>query len=402
VSLAWHLKNLRDTRNDYRFHHVRAWYQFSADNYLPGFDDDTLFALRDLRIKGNEKGVAVMSADPEEGPISAIEETALRAALKGDTGPIQERAAAWLSLAFGPNPANLSLLRETDFVEYTFTGLPSQFELNVPRIKKRLPPRSQFKRRSVHPELAAIIKELIDYNRSIDCDETLPRPLFRRATADPRKLSSDLKPYAYHMSSGEITLLLQRCVEGMGVISPRTGEPLRLNARRLRYRFASKMASQGVPPRDLADLLDHTDTQNVMVYYNADSQFVERLDAATAVEFGPLVKAFMGQIIARDTEREQRGVISLRDLPSLGKCAADFTCGLAPVRNCYTCAKFRPFDDGPHLQVLESFTDERGTYLAAGNDRMAEQLDDLILAVGEVVAKTSGKPSLQENDDGSL
>lgn len=398
VSLMWHLQSLREKRGEFCFHHIRAWYQFATDNFLDGFDDDTLFALWDLRIKGNEKGIAVLSSDPEDGPLSAIEEIALRRALMADTGSIVERVATWLFLAFGFNPANLSLMREEDFVEYTFAGVQPQFELNVPRIKKRSAPRVQFKRRSLQPQLAALVKELVEYNRSIRKEDEIPRPLFSRKQPDRRKLKNDLRPYAYHMTSSEITNLVQTCVARLGVISPRTGQPLRVTARRLRYTFASKMARQGVPPRDLADLLDHTDTQHVLVYYKADSRFVERLDATIAIELGPLVKAFMGEIVGR-THGEDRDIITLRDLPGLGKCTAEFVCGLAPVRSCYPCAKFRPFDDGPHLLVLESYVKERSEHLASGDDRMAEQLDELILSVGEVVAKTMRQPNGQVGGD---
>jgi hypothetical protein len=387
-SLLWYLERLRERSNAYQFHHVRQWYRESADRLIDGFDDEVVFALDDLRIPGNKKGFAVLSADPEGGPLTEFEETALRRALIRDTGPIQERAALWLSLAFGPNPANISLLREEDYEPHRFDGdVAPAFFLKIPRIKKRMLPRSDFKTRSVDLPLAEVLEELIAYNRREDPGDQV-RPLFRKRSGRRTVAGGPLEEYAYHCTAADITTLMASCVERMGVKSPRTGELLKITARRLRYTFASKMVRQGISERDLAELLDHTDTQNVQVYYKADSRFVERLDATIAEDVGPLVQAFMGEIVRH--EGDVIDLIPYRDLPDLGICGASFACRLAPPKNCYTCTKFKAFDDGAHDAVLKSLIEEREDYIQSGFDRLAEQLDETILAVGEVVAKTKG------------
>ena len=172
----------------------------------------------------------------------------------------------------------------------------------------------------------------------------------------------------------------------LNVMSPRTKRPLVITTRRLRYTFASKMVRQGVTARDLAELLDHTDTQHVQVYYKADSRFVERLDATVAVHLGPAIKAFMGEVVIRP--KLTIDLIPFRELPALGACGASFSCGLSAPKNCYTCTEFSAFEDGAHKAVLESLVSERNELLAANHERIAEQLDRTILAVGEVVART--------------
>lgn len=181
-------------------------------------------------------------------------------------------------------------------------------------------------------------------------------------------------------------MLIAWCAERLAVVSPRTKMPLVLTTRWLRYTFASKMVRQGVTAHDLADLLDHTDTQNVQVYYKADSRFVERLDATVAVHLGPTIKAFMSEVIVRP--KLAIDLIPFRELPALGACGASFSCGLSAPKNCYTCTEFSAFEDGAHGEVLESLVAERNELLAANNERIAEQLDRTILAVGEVVART--------------
>ena len=384
ASLISYLECLRKTSNENQFHHIRLWYRASADRLIEGFDDEVVFALNDLRIPGNNKGFAVLSADPEEGPLSEFEEAALRRALIRDDGPIQQRAALWLALAFGTNPANLSLLREDDFQEFEFSdGVAPAYFLNMPRIKKRMTPRADFKKRYVDVQLAAVIKELIAYNSTLS--KSGERPLFRREVPRKSLIGGPLVDYADHFSASEITDLIATCVQRLDVESPRTGEPIRITTRRLRYSFATRMVRQGIPERELADLLDHTDTQNVQVYYKADSRFVERLDATIAENLGPKIRAFMGEIKPRGSTLVD--LIPFRNLPELGYCGASFSCGLAPHKSCYTCTKFNAFPDGAHKDVLEALLEERKDYLESGFERIAEQLDETILAVGEVVSK---------------
>ncbi|MDE2481708.1 MAG: hypothetical protein KGN02_05925 [bacterium] len=388
-SLVWYLEQLRKKRIEYQFHHIRAWYIASTDRLLPAFDDETAFALSDLRVGGNKKGFAVLSDDPDEGPLSEYEEAALRRALIRDTGPIQQRAALWLALAFGTNPASLSLLREEDFTVHQFEDdTPPAYFLNIPRIKKRTLPRAEFKIRYVDQPLAAIIRELLDFNRTFGDSHQRCRPLFRLKEPRPSLKDGPLADFALHYSAGGITGLISDCVRRLDVVSPRTNTPLRVTTRRLRYTFACKMVRQGIASRDLAELLDHTDTQNVQVYYNADSRFVERLDQTIAEQLGPRVRAFMGAILQRSDE--QVDLIPYRDLPELGQCGASFVCGLSAPKNCYTCTKFKAFSNGPHEAVLASLINEREELQKAGHERIAEQLDETILAVGEVVARTHG------------
>lgn len=387
-SLLRHLARLRSLKDGSPFHLVRYWYVQSADRGLAGFNDEVVFALQDLRIEGNAKGIAVLSSDPEQGPLSEFEEEALRSALIRDKGPIQERLALWLAFAYGTNPANLSLLREEDFVTYEFgdAASPEHF-LNIPRIKKRTKARADFKKRYVSTQLAAIIKELVEWNRFRFPKDTV-RPLFRRSKASKNLLRGPTSEYAGHVESSEITGLISRCANRLNVISPKTAKPIVLSTRRLRYTFACKMVRQGVGARELAELLDHTDLQNIQVYYRADSRMVERLDVTVAKHLGPTIKAFMGEIVS--SSRQAVDLIPYRELPDLGQCGASFICGLSAPKNCYTCTQFRAFSDGPHEAVLESLIDERAALLNGGHERIAEQLDRTILAAGEVVARISG------------
>lgn len=388
-NILWYLERLRTKSLGYQFHYIKKWYASSADRLLDGFEDEIVFAIEDIEVGGNSKGFAVLSADPELGPLTEFEEMALRQALIRDDGPIEERAALWLAFAFGTNPANLALLREEDFVRNHFSrDTPSAYFLKMPRIKKHQPERTDFKIRSVDNPLADIIEELVVRNAGMAPHDSI-RPLFRIKEPRQSLAAGPLRDYAHHPAASMITGLIATCVARLGVKSPRTGEPLKVTTRRLRYTFASKMVRMGVPPRELAELLDHTDTQNIQVYYKADSRFVERLDATIAQYLGPIIRAFMGEIINR--VKGAKDLIPFRDLPELGQCGASFVCGLSAPRNCYSCGKFKAFSDGPHEAILIDLIGNRNELLEAGAERMAQQLDPTILAVGEVIARIRGK-----------
>ncbi len=128
--------------------------------------------------------------------------------------------------------------------------------------QKALPTANAFQKAVRDQPLAAIIEELVAFNRALSNDETGTGPLFRLMMPRSTLKDGPLADFALHYSAGQITTLIADCVKRLGVVSPRTGEPLKVTTRRLRYTFATKMVRQGIAPRDLAELLDHTDTQN--------------------------------------------------------------------------------------------------------------------------------------------
>ncbi|MDH8356919.1 site-specific integrase, partial [Klebsiella pneumoniae] len=68
---------------------------------------------------------------------------------------------------------------------------------------------------------------------------------------------------AYNMLSTGIANLLKAFIKRHSIISPLTGELLHVTPRRLRYTLATGLAAEGISKRELARILDHTDTQHV-------------------------------------------------------------------------------------------------------------------------------------------
>lgn len=397
IVLSELLENLRRRKTEDQFHRIRAWYIWCTEQELPGFNSEIMYDLLKIKLPGNEKGRAVMLDDEEEGPLTDIETTALRNSLMSDKGPIIERTCVWLCLAFGCNPANFVLLREEDFIVRNFKNSDHKFyELKIPRIKKRglTHQRSEFKSRKVDDKLASLLTELINNNKRYTSKIDLPRPLLMRETPNKSKLDTPIEEFAYHFSSKEFTENILKCITRLNIISPRTGRLLKITPHRLRYTFATAMVRQGASASELADLLDHTDLQHVQVYYNARSTIVERLDSALAEKLAPLVAQFSGKIINKNgydasnpnSRIQYQEKSNPKKIHGIGVCGADFLCKLYPPLSCYLCEKFQPFKDAPHAKILDELTSWRHGRLEqqGENDRIAQQLDDVIYRVAQI------------------
>lgn len=262
----------------WRLHYLRHWYRCCVDLGCPHFSEEVAFELDQKVVGGNQKGHAVLSLDPGEGPLNDLEITALlnalRAAGQSNIITLAELAALWLCVAFGSNPLQLALLRESDVSVIEEDGRRF-IQVNVPRVKKRTEaPRREFRLRKLNQEIGKVVLDLLDENSRRregrrEWDPTHPAPLFVRDTPRP-DAAGPLSEYARHLYSSELTALVRSAVTRLRVTSPRTGRPLEVTPRRLRYTYATRLVREGVSKRELADLLDHTDLQNVRVLISGE------------------------------------------------------------------------------------------------------------------------------------
>lgn len=396
----------------WRLHHIRFWYRWCAERCLPLFSRDTADMLDDLVIGGNEKGRAVRTRDPERGAFDEIEFAAIVTKLRALGGEIlsrTERALVWLEIAFGRNAFTYALMREEDYRPTPEVGTDRVYHrFNVPQIKQRDEYlRSGFDPKMLNQELGVVVADLIAENARNRVRGGWPDgcalPLFPRSSPQSDLIDGPLHEFAMHLTAAEITKTLSGAMRKLEVVSHRTGEMLNVNTRRFRRTFATRMVEEGASPAQLAIGLGHSDLQNVGVYYETRASQVERLDAALAVTLGPIADAFMGRIIddkanavngddpakwipwfrRKFGEKPQRG-------DDLGICGSG-PCGLFAPISCYTCAKFQPWKNGPHREVLDWLVEERERKQDQGLDPQIFKIhDSTILAVGKVVAACEG------------
>ncbi|UCZ74041.1 site-specific integrase [Dickeya zeae] len=385
------------------------WYIWIADNKPEyGFSEIYAQELEALELPGNPKGEAVRMEDPENGPLhKSLELPLLINALKSDEGRsleyLQQKVVVALSIAFGRNPANLTFLRESDFTQLTPGEKDPCYIIRMPRIKKRfVNPRDDLLDEYIDPNFGAMIEQLIKLSQLIPLsiagkDFITPeeRPLLINIYGNRGAVLSKDIDNSFNLTSSDISRILTTFVKRHNIISPLTGELMHVTPRRLRYTLATGLAAEGISKRELARILDHTDTQHVNVYFEMAGKIVEHLDKATAKGFSKYLSFFKGKLIDSDDdavngERDDKHLTFLdeqnpADRSNIGVCGESSVCHLDPPYSCYLCPKFQPYRHADHEHVLECLLVGREERLKKyENARLGIQLDEVIAAVAQV------------------
>ncbi|HDO1318115.1 site-specific integrase [Aeromonas veronii] len=400
-----------DTENEHQLGPVsvflKQWYRLG----YPGVSKDVVCLLNGWRIKGRRKGDAVKRMDPQNGPLTdnelqAFNEGAVRA-YEENLISITELAMAFAISHTGRRSIQISQLRVVDILCGENEKGEPFYILNVPRAKQRGNFfRESFKSYAMTQELWAIlsalardsiaqVKKILGFElQEADWPQI---PLFPdlavvatiKSSYEFRQLLTTDK---LHIASAEITGTLQLIVEKSDIRSERTGELLNINARRFRYTTGTRAAREGFGELVIAELLDHSDTQNAGVYVKNIPEHVKKLDEAVGFQLAAYAQAFAGVLV--DSERDaQRGNdpssrIRTEMGQGVGTCGEHGFCGANVPIPCYTCIHFQPWLDGPHDDVYQSMLDERERLKEiTGDIQIAAVLDRSILAVADVIIR---------------
>ncbi len=183
-------------------------------------------------------------------------------------------------------------------------------------------------------------------------------------------------------------------------------KPLKVSARRFRYTLATRAIDNGASAYEVADALDHSDLQNVGVYFDVHSNIVTHIDQAVAMALAPRAQAF-AKLVEREDDAErgdQHGSRCYygdreRDIVEpVGTCGNHSFCNIsaAPLA-CYTCPMFQPWMDGPHDLVLDGLLRDREKKSELGlNPKMVAINDHVIIEVAGVIQRIADKRSKQD------
>ena len=382
-----------------------SWYLGSLSGFLKkwhslgysGVTADAAALLKQLRTQGNPKGEAVLTHDPIHGPFTDMEleslQTSLDRAYVAGKVDIEGYLLAYLFMLLGQRPVQYAALKVSDVgVTYAQDGT-AVYTIRVPRAKQRNQlSRAEFKDRVLIPQVGEL---LVQYSKEVQATfhGLLPDPLEAPLFPTRRRRGGEPDGFEYHRTTQTIADLLERTLRCLSVMSERTGQSLHITATRFRRTVATRAAMEGHGELIIAELLDHTDTQNVGVYIEARPEIVERIDRAMAMYLAPMAQAFAGVIIDDESQAMRAGDPSSRvcgprfgpSMKPMGSCGKHGFCGfLAPIA-CYTCVNFQPWLDGPHEAVLDYLIGERDRLAAQTDLRIASVNDRTILAVAEVV-----------------
>lgn len=376
---------------------IRFW----ASLGLPGVTDDALAYAVDAEKSHHITGRAVRTRCPISGPYSSLEYDglykALHAAFAAGTVEFDNYVLCLLSGALGPRSGQLALLKVCDLTISRRADGSNKYVLSVPRLKQRGQiGRSEFKDRELIEEIGMLLELHVTWiradARAAGFDPT-QMALFPKSQYDERVL----EPTEHNSPSG-ILKRIDRVFIRLNVISERTGRAIKVTPARQRRTLGTRAAQEGKPPAVIADLLDHSDTRNIMVYVEARMDMLRRLDQKMALYMAPLAQRFAGQVVRRGRDAENGitrhvlGVIQEGEASEdIGGCGKHTVCGLPKPVACYTCVKFQAWDDGPHEAVLNCMLSRRQRQAEQGSLRVAESLDDTVLAVAWVVHQCRDK-----------
>lgn len=392
------------------------WYLGSLRGFLKpwiklgytGINDNVKDLLNNWRLKGNIKGRAVQTLCPTEGPLSDLEFEALHQKLvEGyETNLIsaEDFVLARIFITTGRRPAQLADLKIKDLIEAKAKDGLREFLLNVPRRKQRsINWREQFKPFALTTEIGLLVKNLIENNTlrflklfnisSLSNIEELPLfprwSVIKTAKEETQNVNNVLQKPEIHHLSPELRSWLDAIVSSLEIHSERTGKRLRVFPTRLRRTLATRAAREGFGELIIAELLDHSDTQNARVYTENVPEHVDAINKAVAQQLAPLAQAFAGVIVEKENDAKRGDDITSRvrsEGSNVGTCGHYGFCGaLAPIA-CYTCRNCQPRIDAPHEDVLNSLIAERNRILEITKDHtMASINDRTILAVTQVI-----------------
>ena len=192
-----------------------------------------------------------------------------------------------------------------------------------------------------------------------------------------------------HLPSSTVTKILNNVVQRAECRSERTGEILNIFATRFRYTVGTRAARVGLGPMIIAELLDHTDTQQADVYCKNVPEHAAILDEKLSALLAPYARAFQGVVVKRKEDARRGNDLCSRihlHGEGAGVCGADGSCGAKVPIPCYTCMHFQALLDGPHERVLVELKAERKRILdLTGDELIAGANDRTIFAVEEVV-----------------
>lgn len=379
-----------------------AWHDYGFE----GVSKEVVDLLHGWRIQGNEKGAAVASGCPETGPLTDLEISAL---LDWANMAVARRTLAFEDYAYllalsmtARRPVQIAALRGKDLIRQASRGV-QQCRLNCPRAKQRgLGFREEFRSLAIIEDLFLVLQQqhrhaVVAVERALgtrlDTGLAAEVPIFINQQAlkgltEIEHLKVCLfgsTPDRLHAKTHWLAGSLRRVARSSTARSERTGEFIRLSATRFRHTRGTKLRREGFGPFVIAELLDHSDIQNVRVYTQNTAQEAVVINELVGAQLAPFAQACLGRLV--NSEREAiRGDDPTSRVPNdrqhaVGTCGNYGFCA-SGYRACYTCYHFQPWLDGPHEEVLADLYGEKERARSAGCAEVVVNANDqLILAV---------------------
>ena len=405
------LRNYRaslDREKEWHLGYIRAFLLRWHDQGYPGVTDAAAEWLHRSRLKGNTKGRAVLSMDPNDGPFDDQEliDILETAAQQYERGRIDLVALAFTMLLAltGRRPSQLQLLRIGDLMQSMTTEGQRIDIVRIPRAKQRgQAPRTEFKNFWMTPEVwsvltaqrEAVIKKAQARLGQLPGNISAELPLFPDwkwfdGIGSIDELRAALVNDALHVRAHEIRDGLDK----IRVTSERTGKRVHITPRRFRYTLGTRAARQGHGAMVIAELLDHSDIQNAGVYTRDHPNFRQTIDDAVGKQLAPVAAKYAGRVV--ESERKARNGhkpakrVGTRTV-KVGTCGSAGACR-AGILPCYTCIHMQAWLYAPHEKMLDAMLEDQRWLREAGASEMVVRATDAnIRGVRAVIAACNAR-----------
>jgi hypothetical protein len=437
VILESHLINYKASlgkEREYNLGFIRSFLLSWDERGLDGVDEKAIALLNSLKLSGNVKGKAVALGCPFSGAYTYEEQADFinfyTNAFSGHQISLSDYAFIMFLQQTGVRPLQITQTYVGDLITRLEGGV-EYFDLKIPKAKQRGSYRASFQEKTnVNEDLMLVLMrqaersvvevekhfkiKLNDAQREkVPLFIDLPSMLELRTFAEfEQKMSSQPDYLCMRLKStpnsveGRIRRIAHLCPLKTRRIEI-DGEfgDLHISPRRFRYTYATNLAIAGASDHVIAEELGQSDTQQVKVYTEFNEDMADRIDVALASSLTPLAQAFAGTLIDSEKDairaNDPRSRIHSESGSTVGNCGDYGFCASGTI-HCYTCAKFQPWLNAKHEEVLKFVTDDRDKKRDLGASEFVLQGANRTIDAIKVVVQMCSDRKLELEKEGSL
>jgi len=340
--------------------YLRSFYGWCVLHELPFFDEDFYDYYLEAKKFGSDegKGKDVIIDIPNRGPLTLRELKDFKKAIAKLDLP--SLTSFQLQGLIGLKIGQVLGARNIQVIKLQFKHLKRSkdgtYYLEVPRAKQRgLKKNLVLKKRPITKSLAMLIIQLRDKFAALTGEE-IPEDWFILCNHRTRPIiGGETPPTGVRVTSDVYRIRLKSISELLDLNFVVTN-------RRLRKTFCTQLIAKGTALKVVAELMDHSDLQQLEVYYRHTHHIAKKLNDVLRQEADDIIGAFAGNIVSKkDVSQKGQEIFAQTDgqgLHLIGSCGSGTPCALNPPLSCYGCSSLEAFEDADHKAVVETFVSE--------------------------------------------
>ncbi|MGL5523611.1 MAG: tyrosine-type recombinase/integrase [Aeromonas veronii] len=334
---------------------LRIIYRWCVEEELPYFDEDFYdYYLASLKFGSDEgKGLDVIMELPDRGPLTIKEERIFISTLNSvspetlNTHALQGLVSLKCSQVLG--------IRNIQVMKLTFSDLQISdkgvLTLRVLRAKQRGKANNDvYKIRPITKTLAILISLL----------KSRYEHILGKKITDDWPVISDYYSISGELVKQQIKIAKTSFITNQFMIA--AGLDFKVTNRRLRKTFCSRLITKGTPLPVVAELMDHSDLQQLEVYYRQSHKIAEKLEQVLRNEAADIIDMFTGKVVTPDNVSQRgQGIFAPSkhlNIVQIGSCGSATPCSLQPPLSCYNCSSLEAFEDVDHKAVVDTMIEE--------------------------------------------